>query len=90
MNVDYINAFWEFGSSAFIGLNVRQLYRDKRVSGVSLWPTAYFSCWCIWNLYYYPALDQWWSFGAGILIGLVNATWLGMAVYYEKYLPSRT
>lgn len=83
MTPDQINAVFEFLSAVFISMNVRRLYRDKKVAGVSLWPTAFFTSWCVWNLYFYPALGQWWSFGAGILIGLVNATWLTLAVYYN-------
>jgi hypothetical protein len=90
MTPDQINAIFEFVSALFIGINVWRLYKDKRVAGVSLWPTAFFASWGLWNLYFYPALNQWWSFGAGIGIVIVNVLWLGMAVYYgkKKSVPS--
>jgi hypothetical protein len=36
----------------------------------------------VWNLYYYPHLDQWWSFAGGLVIVAANVLWIGLMVYY--------
>jgi hypothetical protein len=82
MAPDKINGLYEFLGACFISMNVWRVYKDKKVSGVALTPTFFFTSWGFWNLYYYPSLDQWWSFSGGLFIVIMNMTWLGMAVYY--------
>ena len=81
---DLINGIFEFIGSAVIWANIFKLYKDKEVKGV-FWPVWFFySVWGIWNLYYYPSLDQWISFSAGIIMVLGNSLWVSMAFYYSK------
>ncbi len=82
MTPDQINGALEFGSALLMLMNVRRLTKDKVLAGVSLIPTLFFDSWGFWNLYYYPALDQWWSFSGGACLVLVNLTWTGLAFYY--------
>ena len=73
-------------------LNVKALYRDKKVRGVKILPSVFFTSWGIWNLYYYPHLGQWLSFAGGLAIVWANLTWVGLALYYshkEKQLENR-
>lgn len=79
---DVANAVFEGGLAVMIGNNIRALYRDKRVRGVSLLTTAWVTAWGFWNLYFYPAVNAWFSFYAGIGVVLANAVWLGLALYY--------
>jgi len=81
---DLINGAFElFGGVAIFG-HCRRLYRDKLVRGAS-WPaTAFFQSWGLWNLFYYPHLDQWVSFTGGLLIVTANTVWLGMMLYYTR------
>lgn len=79
---DAINGFMEFASAALMALNVRRLIKDKAIAGISLIPTLFFDTWGFWNLYYYPALDQWWSFAGGAFLVTVNVTWTSLAFYY--------
>jgi hypothetical protein len=58
------------------------LYRDKTVRGLSVASVAFFAAWGGWNLYYYPHLDQFWSFAGGVFITLANAIYLPMLVHY--------
>lgn len=45
------------------------------------WPmTAFFTAWGFWNLHYYPSLEQWFSFYAGIVLVLGNLCWVGLVV----------
>ena len=54
------------------------------VRGVSWMATTFFTSWGYWNLYYYPHLDQWWSFAGGVLIVVANTLWIGMMIYYIR------
>lgn len=82
MLADCINGLYEAGGGFMNLLNVRALYKDKKVRGVKILPSMFFTSWGIWNLYYYPHLGQWLSFIGGLLIVLVNLLWVGLALYY--------
>ena len=81
---DLVNGLFELCGAFFVWLNVRKLHIDKQVRGV-YWPvTAVFSVWGLWNLYYYPSLDQWFSFSAAIVLVSANIVWVWMAIRYRK------
>lgn len=80
MNPDAINALFELVGSFMTWRNFVQLRRDRTVAGV-YWPvTVFFSVWGLWNLWYYPALDQWLSFFAGIVLCAGNIAWVILAL----------
>ena len=76
MDADAINALFELGGAALLALNIRRLFIDRSVKGVSMWPTLFFSLWGLWNLYFYWAVGTPLSWYAGLLLVSVNATWL--------------
>lgn len=84
MNPDRINALFELGAGLLLTLNVARLYKDKKLAGVSLFPTAWFNLWGAWNLHYYHALHQPLSWYAGWLVFAMNTAWVGMAVWYRE------
>lgn len=89
MTNDLINGGFELVGAFFIFMNVRQILRDKTVKGV-YWPaTAFFAAWGLWNLFYYPSLDQWISFSAGILIFGFNLVWIWLTIYYLYINPPK-
>lgn len=88
MTPDMINGSFELMGAFFLLLNVRQLYRDKELNGVHWMPTFFFFSWGLWNLYYYPSLDQWFSFFGGLMIALVNLVWMSQIVWYAKIKPA--
>ena len=73
---DALNGLFELGGSLVLWLNVRQVWRDKGYQGVTSLATLWFATWGYWNLYYYPSLDQWWSFTGGVSIVTANTCWL--------------
>lgn len=81
---DLINGLYEAGGGAMNWLNVAALRKDKKVSGVRILPTFFFTSWGVWNLYYYPHLNQWFSFVGGLAICGANAVWVGLAFYYKR------
>ncbi len=83
MNVDHINAVFELGSAALLTLNVRMLVRDKKLAGISIIPTSWFSLWGAWNLIYYASLGQTFSWIAGIAVFMLNTCWVMLALYYK-------
>lgn len=81
---DLVNGSFELFGGVAGFFNVKRLYNDKRVAGVS-WPvTVFFTLWGFWNLWYYPNLHQYFSlFGAGGLV-LTNTAWLILLWKYRK------
>lgn len=84
MNVDIINAVVETGSAAFIWLNVRRIWLDKHLAGVSLFPTLWFSFACAWRLCLYAKVGTTWSVISGILVLISNIAWFALGAYYVK------
>lgn len=84
MKPDHINALFEAGAACWLCLNVRQLWRDKKLSGVHLLPTVWFNVWGAWNLYYYDAIGQPLSWLAGIAVFLVNSAWVLLAIWFRE------
>lgn len=77
-----INGLFELVGSLFVLNHCRILYRDKIVRGVSLLSTMYFQAWGIWNIYFYPSLDQIYSFYGGLAITAGNTLWIALISYY--------
>lgn len=87
---DIINGSIEFVGAFFVWMNVVKLWRDRQIRGV-YWPTtAFFAVWGGWNLYYYPSLQQWFSFFGGMFIALGNLTWILLLIWvsWRKNVPS--
>lgn len=82
MNPDYTQAAFEFGSACFQVRNVLAIRTHQTIKGVHWSPTAFFTAWGVYNLWFYTALHlplAWW---AGLAITAVNAVWLSHAAYY--------
>lgn len=82
MTLDHVNAAFELIGSVLLWLIVLQALRDRRMRGVSPWPSVFFSVWGAWNLFFYPALGQGWSAVAGIGALAANTSWL---VLWHRY-----
>ena len=81
---DLINGTFESAGCFFILLHVLRLLKDKKVRGVSVIATIYFTLWGFWNCYYYPHLNQWFSFVGGTSIALMNSVWVVLILYYIR------
>ena len=84
MSPDVINGLFELLGGLLCWLNVKQILKEKRVAGINIWVQAFFSAWGFWNLYYYPTLGQWYSFGGGIFLALGNTVWVWLAYKYTR------
>lgn len=84
MSNDLINGGFELVGAVMVWLSVLALYRQKEVRGV-FWPSwAFFAAWGMWNLHYYPSLEQMVSFYAGLLLVSGNVAWVVLALYYRR------
>lgn len=81
---DLVNASYEAMGGLMNLLNVKTLRKDKKLAGVRILPSAFFTSWGLWNLYYYPHLGQWLSFTGGLFLFVVNMWWIGLAFYYRR------
>lgn len=81
---DVINGTYELLGGVFLLVNCFKLLKDKEVKGISITASAFFTSWGYWNLYYYPSLNQWFSFAGGILIVAANTWWVYLAIYYAR------
>jgi hypothetical protein len=81
---DLINGTFEALGAMILVINIFRLVKDKCIKGVSWLPVAFFSAWGLWNLYYYPHLEQWLSFIGGIGIVTANIVWLTLVFYYSR------
>jgi hypothetical protein len=84
MSADLINGLFEFVGGLLILNHCRAVLRDKAVAGVSIVSTVVFTFWGVWNCWYYPHLNQWWSFCGGLLIVAANALWVVLMFRYRK------
>lgn len=86
---DLINGLFELFGGLLLAINVVRLRKDKSIKGVSWLPVAFFTAWGLWNLHYYPSLNQWFSFAGGLLVVFMNGFWLALLVhYYWQARPS--
>lgn len=76
MTPDLVNGLFEFIGGVLLWLNVRRLWRDRRVAGVSPLPVVFWTAWGLWNLWFYPMVGCWWSFAGGLFVVAANAAWL--------------
>jgi len=81
---DLTNGLFEVVGGLLVLNHCRAVLRDKAVAGVSILSTAMFTLWGFWNIYYYPSLDQWFSFAGGLVIVAANALWVALMLKYRK------
>ncbi len=81
---DLGNGLFEAVGGGLLYSNVYRLYKDKMLKGVFWAPTAFFTAWGYWNCFYYPHLNQWFSFTGGLLVVSANSIWVYLALKYRK------
>ena len=80
MTSDMINGFFEGVGGFLLWHNCWILYREREVRGVSVFTTAFFTAWGIWNLIFYPLHHLWLSFAGGLVIASANVVWVALAL----------
>jgi hypothetical protein len=87
MKMDLINALFELGGTFMMLPSLERVYRTKIVQGVHWLTPLFFWLWGLWNIFYYPSLDQGLSFIAGCLLFVTNTAWLYLIL---RYTPRNT
>jgi hypothetical protein len=73
---DVVNGMFECVGGVLLWGSVRKLWEDREVKGV-YWPAwLFYGVWGVWNLVYYPSLDQWCGFVGGLVVTTANITWV--------------
>lgn len=86
---DFINGCFELAGAMFILNHCRVLYNDKKVAGVSVVSVMFFVAWGFFNLFYYPSLNQFWSFWAAVIMVGCNLIWVVLLIYYRYVQDSK-
>lgn len=85
MSADAVNGLFELVGSILTLMNVRRVVQDRGYAGIRPQIVLFFLGWGFWNLYFYPALGQWWSFAAGVSMTFANILWISaMGLYGRK------
>lgn len=84
---DIINATFETCASGFVLLNARDIWRRKAVAGQTAPTLVFFTAWGVWNIVYYPSLDQWASTAGAWGVTIANALTLALVLKYRKPAP---
>jgi hypothetical protein len=82
LNKDLVNGGFEFIGGIICWLNVCKLYQDKQIKGVSVSASIFFTLFAIWGVYYYPNLNQPFSFVGAICLAAGNLSWLILLSYF--------
>lgn len=80
--LDSINALFEASASIFILLHVRRVWQDRLVRGVSVPAIGFFFLWGLWNIFYYPSIDQFYSFLGGLAVVAANFAYVASLIYF--------
>jgi hypothetical protein len=81
---DFINGLFESGGALLLLMNIFKLKKDKQVRGFHWLPTSFFASWSIYNLFYYPHLNQMFSLVGAVLMAVFNVIFALMAIYYVR------
>jgi hypothetical protein len=84
---DLVNGLFELGGALAVWLSIREVRRDKAYAGLSPWQVLFFQVWGLWNIYFYPTLNQPWSTAGGLALATANTVYL---YYLWRYRHVRT
>lgn len=85
MTPDIVNGLFEFCGAAFIACSIRRVLIDRQVAGISWLTISFFAGWGLWNLFYYPHLDQWFSFAGGVALVAANAVYVALLLRFSYW-----
>ena len=85
MTPDMINGSFEFVGGLSIFNHCRVVLEHKEVKGVSVLSTIFFLSWSVWNVFFFPHMELWFSFYGGLFMLAANVLWVGLLIkYYRK------
>lgn len=81
---DIINASFELGGGLMVIPSILNIMKTKSADGIATSTITFFTLWGIWNVYYYPAMEQPLSATAAVLLTTANLTWWSLIIRYRK------
>ncbi len=82
---------WDIANSCFLVvaiffllLDVRAVYRDKKINGLAVPTRFFFVVWTAFTVAYWAHLDQWFSFYVEIALLVISVMYVSMIMYYYK------
>jgi hypothetical protein len=81
---DIVNSGFHLGAAIFTFYNCWIAYQQKEVKGVSKLTVVFMITWGVWNLYYFTAINQPFTWYMNIVIMSANALWLILAMRYSN------
>lgn len=87
VTADMANGLFELVGALFLGLNLRELWRHRQIQGVHWAPTVFFQLWGVFNLWFYPSQELWWSLVGGCAIVSMNTAWL-LSLLWLRHDPA--
>lgn len=84
MTPDMVNGLFELMGAFLVSNHCRVVLRDRSVKGVSIFSTAVFTIWGLWNIVFYGGLDLYFSFYGSLLLMCVNTTYVILMLYFRS------
>ena len=84
LSSDFVNGMFELFGALMNFRSCLTLLRDRHVAGVNISSTAFFTCWGVFNLAFYPLHGLVWSLAGALNIVVWNSVWVGLAIYFKK------
>lgn len=79
-----INGLFELMGAALVANHCKVILKDRSVKGVSIFSTAVFTLWGIWNIFFYGGLTLYYSFYGSLLLMCVNTTYVILMLYFRN------
>lgn len=80
---DAMNAIFEFGGALAVLPSILSILKSKQSQGIAVSTALFFTSWGLWNLFYYPFLDQPLSTLGAMVLSAVNIVWLFLILKYK-------
>ena len=91
---EHLLAVW--GMAGFLSVmagmnawNIRLLWRDKRVVGISPLTVLFRSSANVWQAWFFFQMGEWAAFSAAVPATALNLAWVVLALYYQRWPAGR-
>lgn len=80
---DTFNGLFEIGGALAIVPSIYEILDKREAKGIHWAHQLFFCSWGLWNLYYYPQLEQWMSFAGGVALVITNLFYTALVWKYK-------
>jgi len=83
MTPDILNGLFELGGALAIVPSIKSILDKRQAIGIHWAHQLFFCSWGLWNLFYYPNLEQWFSFIGAVVLVLTNLLYTSLVWKYR-------